>query len=619
MFFRDLAMKYTRIVVIILSLSSAWLPLCYGQDSIFLQARQKEMDEVFREKLHVNPDSLSPVLRESLALPGSSSKGAASSAEIVVSPTTPESEVHGAINPTDTNNIVVSDMLESGALAFPIYYTKDFGQTWKKSSFHPVPYKTGVSILGGGDPVLTFDADGKLYMSWINLYDIITSPDTTFIDMFWTSSTDGGVTWQRAANGYIGRSIRYIVGQSYVYSEIFDKEWLTVDRGNSPYRNTLYTVYTHYTRSNTPSIMVKRKLPGVDSMELPVQASSSGMAYTQASSIAVDAHGGVHVTYMGSLNNSTFSFYHAYSADGGATFEPQVKISDADIPNTSSDARGIGITGIRNGGGFPSPSFSIDTAVTGNLYMVWNAFGTSANEGNGANIYFSRSTDNGQNWDTAIIVNNDTVQNYTDHFQPSVAVDGQGTITVTWYDRRGDPSNLTGRYYMAKSTDQGVTWTNSPIASQPMNFRYVGNSNSGFGIGEYTQVLTTSSYTIPIWSDGRTNNGALHIYTEFIPNNSLSGVPNRIASVSEGIELLDNYPNPFSTETKLGFKIDTRVHAKLYITNMLGQMVATVFDGVADAGEHDFTLGAAKLGSGTYYCNLETDLGVVRKAMTVTR
>ena len=620
-------MRYAHIISISLFLFAACSSLGYGQESI--ASRQHEMDEIFKEKLHINPDSLSPELRESLALPnspskgaGSPSKGATSLPETLISTSTPESEVHGAINPTDTNNIVISDMLNSGALAYPIYYTKDFGHTWPKSSFHPSPYESNASILGGGDPVLAYDANGKLYMSWINLYTLPTSPGITYIGMYWASSTDGGATWQRATNGYIGKSTRTLVGRSYIYSEIYDKEWLAVDRTNSPYRNTLYAAYAHYTTNNSPSIAVKRKLPTVDSMEAPVQASSTGMTATQATSIAVDAHGGVHVTYMGSFDQQIYSLFHAYSADGGVTFKPQVKISNIDIPYTSSDARNEGIRGVRYGGTFPSPFLTIDTAVTGNLYMVWDAYGTDADEGHGADVYFSRSTDNGQTWDTAIVINNDTVLNYTDHFLPVIAVNGQGTITVTWYDRREDPNNISGRYYMAQSTDQGLTWTNSPVASQPMNFQrfiYAPPSNP-FGLGEYTQVLTTSNYTIPIWTDGRTNNGTLRIYTEFIPK-ATSGVtrPDRITSVSEGMELLDNYPNPFSMETKLAFKVDARVHATLYITNMLGQMVATVFDGIADAGEHDFTLEAAKLGSGTYYCNLETDLGTQRKAMTITR
>ena len=137
----------------------------------------------------------------------------------------------------------------------------------------------------------------------------------------------------------------------------------------------------------------------------------------------------------------------------------------------------------------------------------------------------------------------------------------------------------------------------------------------------------TSNYTIPFWADDRAEDGSVHIYAAFFPMNS-SGIqtptngvaqPNRITSISTGIELLDNYPNPFTSQTKLAFKVNARANARLYITNTLGQPVASIFNGVADAGEHDFTLNASKFASGTYYCNLETDLGIVRRAMTIAR
>ena len=47
-----------------------------------------------------------------------------------------ESEVHAVINPYDTNNIVVSPIKNSGnGLSCPVYYTKNFGSSWSKSTF----------------------------------------------------------------------------------------------------------------------------------------------------------------------------------------------------------------------------------------------------------------------------------------------------------------------------------------------------------------------------------------------------------------------------------------------------------------------------------------------------
>lgn len=73
---------------------------------------------------------------------------------IVKNDATPESEVHAAINPTDTANIIVGAISgfsygnSPGNLS--IYYTQDFGDSWQKNSFHGTP----LNYMGAGDPVL---------------------------------------------------------------------------------------------------------------------------------------------------------------------------------------------------------------------------------------------------------------------------------------------------------------------------------------------------------------------------------------------------------------------------------------------------------------------------------
>lgn len=61
-----------------------------------------------------------------------------------------ESELHVAINPKDTNNIVVSAIYQSETnnLYCTIYFTKDFGKTWIKSAFKTTPKVLGVTTIG---------------------------------------------------------------------------------------------------------------------------------------------------------------------------------------------------------------------------------------------------------------------------------------------------------------------------------------------------------------------------------------------------------------------------------------------------------------------------------------
>ncbi len=596
--------------------------------------RLRQVEDAYREKMHlpeqggsgVNiPGTKNSEMESTLATNDSNEK---------ISTGTPESEVHAAINPTDTANIVIGPMniSPSTGLAFPIYYTTNFGKTWSKSSFHPLPYQSE-TLTGGGDPVFAYDANGMLYMTWIDTWGGIADSsgswyvDSSYAGMYWASSSDGGKTWQRAPNGYIGsglmrETINIQTGALIVDTTngFDDKEWIAVDRSNSPHRNTLYVAWTHLGTSKY-GVMVRRKLPGVDSMEPPVQVSSDKFLSVQYTSLGIDNKGGLHVTFMGSLDTVNYAIYEAYSSDGGASFQPVVKISDADIPDQSADARvnGDTIFGIRRNGNYPCANLSIDTAGTGNLYEVWCALGVEADNGIGSQIYFSKSTDNGTTWSQPSIVNNDldTESNTPDHFYPSIAVNGKGTVSVTWYDRREDPNNEIGRYYIAQSTNQGKTWTNAPVAAKPMDFNYVMKVNQNFGIGEYTQVLTTSNYTIPVWTDGRDDGGNLRVYAAFLTD-APAGVE-RLSTVTEGLELSDNYPNPFSSTTNLSFTLSTSAQTRLYVTNIAGQSIAGIFDGAAEAGEHDFVFDGGHLSNGVYYLNLESDLGIVRRAITILR
>ena len=67
-----------------------------------------------------------------------------------------------------------------------------------------------------------------------------------------------------------------------------------------------------------------------------------------------------------------------------------------------------------------------------------------------------------------------------------------------------------------------------------------------------------------------------------------------------------NYPNPFNPTTKIEFTIPEPGKATLHVFNMIGQQVATLFDGPADGGRiYQVTFSASALPSGLYFYRLE--------------
>ena len=72
-----------------------------------------------------------------------------------------------------------------------------------------------------------------------------------------------------------------------------------------------------------------------------------------------------------------------------------------------------------------------------------------------------------------------------------------------------------------------------------------------------------------------------------------------------GTPVLLAYPNPASEQANLRFQTVAPGRAQLQVYNGLGALVATVYDGVADAGRaYDLALPVQNLSEGLYFCRL---------------
>ncbi len=82
--------------------------------------------------------------------------------------------------------------------------------------------------------------------------------------------------------------------------------------------------------------------------------------------------------------------------------------------------------------------------------------------------------------------------------------------------------------------------------------------------------------------------------------------------------LHSNYPNPFNPTTTLGFDLAVSGRVRLEVYNVLGQRVATLFEGQQAGGSYRIAFEASSLPSGLYYAVLRTEQGMhTRKMMLV--
>lgn len=67
-----------------------------------------------------------------------------------------------------------------------------------------------------------------------------------------------------------------------------------------------------------------------------------------------------------------------------------------------------------------------------------------------------------------------------------------------------------------------------------------------------------------------------------------------------------NFPNPFNPTTNINFSIPVTGYVKLTIYNTLGQKIATLVNGIREAGTHNISFNGSNLESGIYFYKLES-------------
>lgn len=71
--------------------------------------------------------------------------------------------------------------------------------------------------------------------------------------------------------------------------------------------------------------------------------------------------------------------------------------------------------------------------------------------------------------------------------------------------------------------------------------------------------------------------------------------------------LSQNYPNPFNPTSVIRYGVPQRSHVTLEVFNILGQLVAVLQNGVAEAGYHDARFDGTSLPSGVYIYRMQAD------------
>ena len=73
----------------------------------------------------------------------------------------------------------------------------------------------------------------------------------------------------------------------------------------------------------------------------------------------------------------------------------------------------------------------------------------------------------------------------------------------------------------------------------------------------------------------------------------------------EDLHISQNYPNPFNASTTLSYTLPQSGPVSIFIYNLLGQRVVSIFEGEKQAGRHTITWDATDFPTGVYFARLE--------------
>lgn len=490
-----------------------------------------------------------------------------------------------ALHPTNNQLLALSYMESGNSFEYPVYYSTDAGATWDRSNFSPVGVLNtefpGDQVLGGGDPVLAFDEDGTLHMTWIYLHGQGFSFNA---GMFYAYSSDGGQTFTVPAT-----DDHVIFDGTLLPTDMLDRQWMHVDNSGGPYDGNLYmsAIYFGGALGGAGEVVMTKPADSTGfNMTPTIAVPITGNEAAQFGNVKVDPNGTVHLSCMKfDSNGGAGGVYYTNSTDGAQTFGTPVQV-------------GTATTALPNSGNHlihDRDNSATSMAVDGNnIYIAWSDMANNDVRG-----FFVHSNDGGTTFSTPFEFGVDLLDSTYYHLMPNVAADN-GKVSISWY--AVSKNDFMTNYIVTESTDGGATFpTYSVVSSAPTDF---GNEGSGF-YGDYNTSVKDDCFTYAAWSDGRSGEPVMYVRKV---NTCQLGVE-ELSPVNGSFSIANLYPNPASDMITVELTSAEGVELQGEILDLQGRVVQRMANYAMNAGSEQMIVSLDDLQAGTYILRLVAEDG----------
>lgn len=378
-----------------------------------------------------------------------------------------------AVDPTDRSRLVAAwlDNRSPDMVGIVVARSSDSGRHWSRAALSPLLACAGGPYLHASDPWVSIGPDGLIYVSSLVSRPTIASATTN--DVAVSISRDHGATWSSPLAVATGTSP----------SSRLDKDAVLADQRHA---GIAYAVWADYAvtpgvEPSVDAIMFARTVDGGRSWSAPTKL-YDGHDEAQENQLVMTA-GGVLADVF--VEGSSLPAGAAppplpvkirvmRSSDQGQTWSAPVDAVNFTYTTATDPA---------SGGELRASGQDIVATASGNaLYVAW-----FEDHRDFSTILTARSDDAGRTWRPPQLA----VREKAEAFLPAIAVAGDGTLGMLWFDLRHDRAgnaSLDTDVWFSTSTDRGVRWSESHAAG-PFDLRAAPASRLGPFIGDYMGLV----------------------------------------------------------------------------------------------------------------------------------
>lgn len=374
------------------------------------------------------------------------------------------------------------------------------------------------------EPALATDAHGHIYILFPQYGPVAQCPVCTAPTMVLLTSNDNGISWEpprpllTSSSGQFDAQIKAdpVDRQTLYASWMQGRHDIVVARSQDFGRSWYFSIAEH-----SPGVVIDKPVLAVrgpnvyvsfnHEQTLAVAAShdyaqnfssavvnpDAGLGWSLAAGATVDPVGNVYFSWTAyprtNILTRPMEVFVIRSADGGRNWSTTPMDVSSAAPGCSAQVCSAG---------FLASQMALASDDAGIIYALWNSGSVI---GGPERIYFSSSTNEGENWSAKVDVSNAPFG--VEHCFPAITAGTAGDVRIAWMDtRKVDTQNhlLWNTFYRA-STNGGATWSPESQLSGPVRgYDYILPNGFLFPFGNLFSIgIDNLGTTHVVWGEGR--------------------------------------------------------------------------------------------------------------------